>query len=147
VDTSQAALDAVLENARLNGLDEAVKTEKADAFDLLSRLVREKQRFDLLILDPPAFAKSHNDLSAALKGYREINLKAMNLRAAGGVLVTCSCSQVVDEFRFRQVVAEAAVDADRRLYEREFLGQPPDHPSLVGHAPSRYLKCGIYYVE
>jgi 23S rRNA (cytosine1962-C5)-methyltransferase len=147
VDASQAALDMIPVNAGLNGVADRVKTLKADIFDILPRLERDrKERFDLIILDPPAFAKSRSALEGALRGYREINLRAIRLLAPGGILVTCSCSFALDEGRFKRMVTEAAADAGRRLIQIDFRYQPPDHPILLGYDESLYLKCGYYQV-
>ncbi|MDR3144756.1 MAG: class I SAM-dependent methyltransferase, partial [Treponema sp.] len=102
--------------------------------------------FDLIVLDPPAFAKSRSALEGALRGYKEINLRAIRLLAPGGVLVTCSCSFALDEGRFKRLIAEAAADAGRRLVQLDFRYQAPDHPILLGYDESLYLKCGYYRV-
>jgi 23S rRNA (cytosine1962-C5)-methyltransferase len=146
VDVSSSALETLRVNARLNGVEDMIETLEADVFDLLPRLEREKGKYDLVILDPPAFAKSRTVLAEALRGYREINRRAIGLLKKGGVLVTCSCSQAVDEGRFRRMIALAAADADRRLHQLEFRYQGADHPVLTGYDESLYLKCGIYRV-
>ena len=145
-DSSAAALSALQTNAVLNGVEGRITTVSSDVFDLLSQLSREKARFNTVILDPPAFAKTHTSKSAALRGYRELNLKAISLIAPAGFLVTCSCSAAVDEWLFRKTVAEAALDAGRRLEALAFRHQSPDHPVLIGYDESLYLKCGIYRV-
>jgi 23S rRNA (cytosine1962-C5)-methyltransferase len=142
VETSAAALETLRVNARLNGVE--VETLEADVFDLLPRLERQKEKYDLVILDPPAFAKSRTVLTEALRGYREINRRAIGLLERGGVLVTCSCSQALDGGRFRQMIAQAAADAGRRLHQLEFRYQGADHPVLAGYDESLYLKCGVY---
>jgi 23S rRNA (cytosine1962-C5)-methyltransferase len=144
VDASAAALETLKVNAWLNGVEDTVETLEADVFDLLPRLERQKEKYDLVILDPPAFAKSRTVLTEALRGYREINRRAIGLLVKGGVLVTCSCSQALDEGRFRQMIALAAADAERRLHQLEFRYQGADHPVLAGYDESLYLKCGIY---
>jgi 23S rRNA (cytosine1962-C5)-methyltransferase len=143
-DSSEAALEGLNRNAALNGVGDRVRTIRTDIFDLLPALERAKERFDLIILDPPAFAKGRSALEGALRGYREINRRALALLPPGGVLVTCSCSQALDEARFRRMVADAARDADRRLQLLDFRYQAPDHPVLVGYDESLYLKCGFY---
>ena len=144
VDVSAPALETLKKNAELNGVSAAVKTVEADIFEYLRAAERRKERFDLIILDPPAFAKTRASLDGAVRGYKEINLRAISLLASGGILVTCSCSQAMDECRFKRMVAEAAADAERRLVQLDFRYQAPDHPVLVGYDESFYLKCGFY---
>jgi 23S rRNA (cytosine1962-C5)-methyltransferase len=144
VDSSGVALETARRNAALNGVAEKLQTVQADLFDFLPGLERSKEKFDLIILDPPAFAKSRSALEGALRGYREINRRAVALLAPGGILVTCSCSQALDEGRFRRMIAEAAGDAERRLFLLDFRYQAPDHPILAGYDESLYLKCGFY---
>jgi 23S rRNA (cytosine1962-C5)-methyltransferase len=146
VDVSAAALETVQENAALNAVTGTVAAVEADIFEYLRRAERKKERFDLVILDPPAFAKTRASLNDALRGYKEINLQALKLLNPGGVLVTCSCSQALDEGRFRRMVAEAAADAEKRPYQLDFRYQGPDHPILLGYDESLYLKCGFYRV-
>ncbi|MDR3247414.1 MAG: class I SAM-dependent rRNA methyltransferase [Treponema sp.] len=143
-DSSAAALENLKRNARLNGLEDRVTTVEADIFNLLRSYERSRERFDLIILDPPAFAKTRAALEGALRGYKEINLRAIKLLVPGGILVTCSCSQALDEGRFKRMVAEAAADAERRLVQLDFRGQARDHPILLGYEESDYLKCGFY---
>ncbi|MDR2795700.1 MAG: class I SAM-dependent rRNA methyltransferase [Spirochaetaceae bacterium] len=142
-DTSEAALRALAKNALINAVD-TVKPLRTDVFDYLEKLERAKECFDIIVLDPPAFAKSHTALDNAIRGYREINIKAIKLLSPGGLLVSCSCSQALDEQRFRRMIASSAADADRRLYELDFRYQSPDHPILSGYDESLYLKCGFY---
>ena len=146
VDASAHALRAVAANAALNGVADRVSTAEANVFDLLRAYERAKEKFGLIVLDPPAFAKSRTALEGAIRGYKEINLRAINLLERGGVLVTCSCSHAMGESRFKTVVADAARDAGRRLRLLEFRYQASDHPILVGYEESLYLKCGIYEV-
>jgi 23S rRNA (cytosine1962-C5)-methyltransferase len=98
----------------------------------------------MVILDPPAFAKTRSTLTDALRGYREINLRAIKILKPGGILISCSCSQALDEGRFKGMIADAAADAERRLIRLDFRYQAPDHPLLVGYDESLYLKCGVY---
>jgi 23S rRNA (cytosine1962-C5)-methyltransferase len=144
VDASTAALETVKKNAALNGIADLVDTAEADCFDFLRAAERGKEHYDLVILDPPAFAKTRPLPDQAIRGYREINLRAIKLLAPGGVLVTCSCSQAMDEGRFKRVIGEAAADAERRLVQLDFRYQAQDHPILLGYDESLYLKCGIY---
>jgi len=144
VDSSGPALEGVRRNAALNGLP--VRTIRADVFDYLREAERRKEQFDLIILDPPAFAKNRASLPGALRGYREINLRALTLLSPGGLLVTCSCSQALGPEQFRRMITDAAADAGRRIHELAFRSQPPDHPILAGYDESRYLTCGFYRV-
>jgi 23S rRNA (cytosine1962-C5)-methyltransferase len=144
VDSSPAALETARKNAALNGVAERLAVAEADVFGYLRGAQRNKERFDLVILDPPAFAKTRSALGDALRGYREINLRAMILLKPGGVLVSCSCSQALDDLRFRYMISGAAADAGRRLVMLDFRHQSADHPALVGYGESLYLKCGIY---
>ena len=144
VDSSADALAALEKNAALNGVSSKIKTAEADVFEYLRAAERRKERYDLVILDPPAFAKTKPSLEGALRGYKEINLRAISLLRKGGTLVTCSCSQAMDEGRFRRMVAEAAMDAERRLIQSDFRYQTSDHPILLGYDESFYLKCGFY---
>jgi 23S rRNA (cytosine1962-C5)-methyltransferase len=146
VDVSGRALETLKKNAGLNGVGSRIKTVEADIFEYLRMAERRKERFDLIILDPPAFAKSRPSLDNAIRGYKEINLRAVSLLRKGGILVTCSCSQALDEARFRRIVSEAAADAERRLIQLDFRYQAPDHPVLMGYDESLYLKCGFYQV-
>jgi 23S rRNA (cytosine1962-C5)-methyltransferase len=145
VDVSAAALETVKINAALNGVSDKIKTVEADVFEFLRTAERSKERYDLVILDPPAFAKTRPSLEGAIRGYKEINLRAISmLSKKGGVLVTSSCSQAMDEANFRRMITEAAADAGRRLVETDFRRQSADHPILVGYDESFYLKCGFY---
>jgi 23S rRNA (cytosine1962-C5)-methyltransferase len=144
VDSSEAALETLRKNAALNCLEERISVVQADVFDFLRQAERRKERFGLIVLDPPAFAKSRSSLDGALRGYKEINLRAVNLLEAGGILVSCSCSQALDDSRFRHVIAAAAADAGRRLHLLDFRFQAQDHPVLAGYDESLYLKCAFY---
>jgi 23S rRNA (cytosine1962-C5)-methyltransferase len=146
VDSSAAALETLASNAALNGVEDRLRMVEADIFDFLRQAERSGERYDLVILDPPAFAKTHSALADAIRGYKEINLRALKLLRAGGLLFTCSCSQALDKARFRRLVTEAARDAERRLYLLESCSQAADHPVLVGYDESEYLKCDIYRV-
>jgi len=144
VDVSAAALETVKANVALNGVSDRIKTVEADVFEYLRAAERRKERYDLVILDPPAFAKTRPSLEGAIRGYKEINLRAISLLSKGGVLVTSSCSQAMDEANFKRMITEAAADAGRRLVETDFRRQSADHPILVGYDESSYLKCGFY---
>ena len=142
VDSSPDALAAAEVNRRANDL-ENVRFREANVFDLLTGYAASGQRFSTVVLDPPAFAKSRQSLDAALRGYKEINLKALRLLEDGGVLITCSCSHHVSEAEFLEVVASAALDADRRLRVLERRTQAADHPILLTLPETHYLKCLI----
>lgn len=146
VDISEDALACAKENAALNGFDR-MKFECADVFELLTGL-KEKggSDYDFIILDPPAFTKSSATVSAAYRGYKEINLKAMKLLPRGGYLATCSCSHFMTDELFRKMLAEAAVDADVSLREIEVRKQSCDHPVLWNVPETEYLKFYIFQV-
>jgi 23S rRNA (cytosine1962-C5)-methyltransferase len=146
VDVSAAALETLKKNARLNGIADRIETVEADVFEFLRASEQKKEQFDMIILDPPAFAKSRSALGEALRGYKEINLRALRILRPGGILVSCSCSYALDDTGFRRMIAASAADAERRLVELEFRYQGADHPILAGYDESRYLKCGFYRV-
>ncbi|MCX7025973.1 MAG: class I SAM-dependent rRNA methyltransferase [Spirochaetes bacterium] len=143
VDSSADALTAARRNADINGLNPILSTVEANTFDYLRSLERAEAAFDMVILDPPAFAKSRAAVEPAHRGYREINLRAMHLIPKGGILVTCSCSHWFDDERFDAVLAEAASDCGRRFRTIEERTQDLDHPIVSGYDESRYLKCRI----
>jgi len=144
VDSSQEALARAEENARLNGL--SLKTVEANAFDLLRALEKAGERFDLIVLDPPAFAKGKKDLERAYRAYKEVNLRAIKLLKEGGILATASCSHHLTEPLFYQMLTEAAQDAHRVLSVLEKRGQPFDHPVLLNHPETHYLKFALLEV-
>ena len=147
VDVSGNALSALKRCTELNMKARGkIKILEEDAFEALRRFERDKERFDWIVLDPPAFAKSGTSLSGALRGYKEINLQALKLLEKGGILISCSCSTALREEAFKQVIASAAFDAGKRLHRLSFAYQSPDHPILEGFEESFYLKCGIYRV-
>ena len=146
VDISEYACEFAAENARLNGLEDRVRFVTANAFDLLAEQSRAGTRYDVIILDPPAFTKTRGAVDSAMRGYKEINLRAMKMLPPGGYLVTCSCSQHVLPEMFRAMVSEAAHDAKVQLRQVEFRTQGRDHPILPSARETEYLKCGIYQV-
>lgn len=146
VDISEYACEFAAENARLNGLDDTVHFITANAFDLLSGQSRQGESYDVIILDPPAFTKTRSAVDSALRGYKEINLRAMKMICPGGYLITCSCSQHVLPDMFREMVNDAAKDAKVLLRQVEFRTQGKDHPILPYAKETEYLKCGIYQV-
>ena len=119
---------------------------EANAFDLLAEKSRSGDQYDVIILDPPAFTKSKSTLENAMRGYKEINLRAMKMIVPGGYLITCSCSQHVLPDMFRRMVQDAASDARVLLRQVEFRTQGKDHPILPQSPETEYLKCGIYQV-
>ena len=146
VDASETGVLQARENAALNGMDGQVGFACRDVFDLLPELERRGERFDLVILDPPAFTKSRASVKKAVRGYREINRRGIALVREGGYLATCSCSHFMTPELFAQTVGEAARDARRRLRQVEYRTQSPDHPILWGADESYYLKFYIFQV-
>ena len=130
VDASELGVEQARENARLNGLEDKVSFVCADVFDFLPALEEKGEKFDVVILDPPAFTKSRNSIKNAVKGYREINVRGMKLVKDGGFLATCSCSHFMDPELFHKTIMEAARGAHKRLRQVEFRTQAPDHPIL-----------------
>ena len=150
VDSSRPALEVADQNTALNqellGQKE-IEWIEANAFDLLKDYAASNRRYDTIVLDPPAFAKSKRDLDAALRGYKELNLRALKMLRTGGVLVTCSCSYHVDQANFLEMLASAALDAHRNLRLVEVRGQSKDHPVLLNVPETAYLKCVIASVS
>ncbi len=147
VDASQLAIDQANENAGLNGLSDRVHFQCADVFDLLPKLEAAGEKYDVVILDPPAFTKSRNSIKNAVKGYREINLRGMKLVKDGGFLATCSCSHFMHPELFAKTIQEAAAGARRRLRQVEYRTQAADHPILWSKEDtSYYLKFYIFQV-
>ncbi len=142
VDASEAALEAARDNAVLNGLENVTFT-RANAFDLLRARSDGGERYDAVILDPPAFAKAKRELPRARRAYKEINLRAMKLLSPGGVLVTCSCSHHLSREAMEEVLRSAAADAGRTMRVREWRGQAADHPEILTVPETRYLKCAV----
>ncbi len=148
VDASRSALKAADRNLDLNpGLAGKVDWIEADAFELLRAFEAEGRRFDSIVLDPPAFAKSKRAAEAALRGYKELNLRAIRMLRPGGTLVTCSCSHHVSLADFTEVVRAASVDARRRVQILETRGAAPDHPAILTLPETTYLKCLILRVS
>jgi 23S rRNA (cytosine1962-C5)-methyltransferase len=144
-DLSSDALGRLRDNARANGLAN-VTVREANVFDLLRELATRGERFDTVVLDPPAFAKSRDAIARARRGYKEINLRALKLLSPGGCLLTCSCSYHVSEADFEELLAEAAVDAGVEVNVVEKRRQARDHPVLLGVPETYYLKCFILRV-
>lgn len=154
VDSSRPALEVADQNAAMNQalIDRGLKTKEIDwieanAFDLLKDYAASNRHYDTIVLDPPAFAKSKRDLEAALRGYKELNLRALKMLRPGGTLVTCSCSYHVSQAGFLEMLASAALDSHRTLRLIEVRGQSKDHPVLLNVPETSYLKCVIASVS
>ena len=146
VDASELGVAQARKNAEQNGLSDVVEFTCADVFELLPELEQRGERYDVVILDPPAFAKSRSSVKNAVRGYREINLRGMKLVKDGGFLATCSCSHFMDQELFARTIRQAADHAHRRLRQVEFHTQAPDHPILWAADESYYLKFYIFQV-
>lgn len=146
VDASDLAVAQATENAALNGLSDTVKFKCCDVFELLPELEAAGEKFDVIILDPPAFTKSRSSIKNAAKGYKEINLRGMKLVKDGGFLATCSCSHFMSYELFTETINKAAKDVHKRLRQVEFRTQAPDHPILWASDESYYLKFYIFQV-
>lgn len=146
LDISQFAVDTATRNAILNGVEDRVTFRCIDVFEELPRLYEEGERFDVVILDPPAFTKSRDSVKNATKGYKEINLRGMKLLKDKGYLCTCTCSHFMDSALFLETVSKAAKDAHKRLRLVESRAQSPDHPIVLGMDESSYLKFLIFQV-
>jgi 23S rRNA (cytosine1962-C5)-methyltransferase len=149
VDSSRPALEVADQNAALNRREGQAEIEwiEANAFDLLKDYSSSDHHYDTVVLDPPAFAKSKRDLDAALRGYKELNLRALKMLRPGGILITCSCSYHVSASNFLEMLASAALDAHRTLRLIEVRGQAKDHPVLLNIPETAYLKCVIAHVS
>jgi 23S rRNA (cytosine1962-C5)-methyltransferase len=145
VDSSRPALEVADKNALLNQRE--IEWIEANAFDLLRDYAASGRHYDTIVLDPPAFAKTRKNLETALRGYKELNLRALKMLRPGGVLVTCSCSYHVSPAEFLSVVAQAARDAHRTARLIEQRGQARDHPMLLNVPETSYLKCLIFIVS
>jgi 23S rRNA (cytosine1962-C5)-methyltransferase len=142
IDISDDAIAGALRNAELNQVRN-IEFRAANVFDALREMEADGDRFDTIVLDPPAFAKSKATVKSAVRGYKEINLRALKLLHPGGVLVTCTCSYHISEELFLEIIEDAALDAHRRLQIIEKRGQSSDHPVLLGVPETQYLKCVI----
>ena len=145
VDSSRPALEIAEKNAALNGRE--IEWIEANAFDLLRDYSDAGNKYDCIVLDPPPFAKSRQNLATALRGYKELNLRALKMLKPGGILVTCSCSYHVSAPDFMEIVAAAALDSHRIVRVLENRGQAKDHPSVLGISETAYLKCLILAVS
>ena len=146
VDASQLGVDQATRNAELNGMSDRVRFECHDVFELLPELEKRGEKFDLVILDPPAFTKSRKTTDNAMRGYKEINYRAMKLLPRGGYLATASCSHFATEEKFVHMLRQAAADAGRQLRQIEARQQAPDHPILWNVEETNYLKFFLFQV-
>ncbi|WFF72594.1 class I SAM-dependent rRNA methyltransferase [Proteiniclasticum sp. QWL-01] len=146
IDISEDAVAMASDNARLNGLEDTVRFEAHNAFDVLPVWSRAGQTYQVVILDPPAFTKSRGSVSGAVRGYREINLRGIRMVEPGGYFISCSCSHFMKEDMLRRTIAEAAAAAGRILRQVEFRTQSADHPILMSSDESYYLKFFIFQV-
>lgn len=146
VDVSEEAVKLATENAKLNNLEDIVKFEAHNAFDVLGQWAREGKEYDVVILDPPAFTKSRNSISGAKRGYKEINLRGLKMVKKEGYFITCSCSHFMSEELLRQTIIEAANDARREIRQVEFRTQSADHPIMMNSGETYYLKFFIFQV-
>ncbi len=147
IEVSPECLRLARRNAALNGLEARCEWIEGNAFDQLKDLDRRQERFGLIVLDPPAFTKSAQAVEAALRGYKEINLRAFRLASPGAVIATSSCSYHLGPEEFLQVLREAAADAGRDVTLLEMRGQAPDHPVNLLVPETRYLKCAVLLVR
>jgi 23S rRNA (cytosine1962-C5)-methyltransferase len=145
LDSSQPALERAIRNAALNGFSN-VQAVQADVFDFLRNSERDGTRFDTIVLDPPAFAKNKASLAAAIRGYRDINLRALKVLAPRGLLFTASCSYHLSKSAFLDMLADAAGESGRRVVLREIRGQPVDHPEILTIPETGYLKGALLQV-
>ncbi len=145
IDSSAKAVKNAEANASLNGLAASFRT--GDVFEELRKFEKRKERFACIILDPPAFVKSRAKVREALKGYKEINLRALRLLEPGGILVTCSCSHHIEEDLFREMLIDASYAAGRQARLLEMRSQARDHPVLLAAPETRYLKCAVLIVD
>ena len=147
VDISPEAVEMVNRNIKLNHAEKKMKGVCDDVFDLLKKYEADGEKFDVIILDPPAFTKSAKMIEKAYGGYKEINLRAMRLLNKGGILITCSCSYFMESHMFCDMIMHAAMDSHKRVQILEKRGAGPDHPVLVGYPKSEYLKCIICKID
>lgn len=146
IDISEHAVEYATENAKLNNLTGTCRFEAANTFDKLRDYYDNGEKFDTIILDPPAFTKSKSAVEGAIRGYKEINLRAMKIINSGGFLVTCSCSHHVDPELFMDIVYNAAIDSRRKVKLVEYRSQAKDHPVLLASEETEYLKCAILQI-
>ena len=146
LDISGHAVETAAQNAEINGLGGICHFESANVFDRLREYDDNGERFDTIILDPPAFAKNRRAVESAIRGYKEINLRAMKILSSGGFLITCSCSQHIDPELFMDIIYNAGIDSHRKIRLIEVRSQAKDHPVLLASPETEYLKCVILQV-
>jgi 23S rRNA (cytosine1962-C5)-methyltransferase len=146
LDISKSAVEQATENAALNGLQDICRFQEINAFDALKQWTKEEKKWDVVMLDPPSFAKTRDNIQKAISGYKEINLRGMKLVKPGGFLVTSSCTNLVQPDLFLEIIDMAAKDARRRLRQVEFRTQSADHPIIRGMENTNYLKFLIVQV-
>ena len=146
IDISSHAVECAEQNARLNNLESICRFEVSNAFDKLREFHDTGEKFDVVILDPPAFAKSRGAIEGAIRGYKEINLRAMKILSDSGFLITCSCSHHISRDLFMEIIYNASIDAKRKVRLLEFRTQAKDHPILLASEETQYLKCAILHV-
>jgi len=146
IDISEHALECATNNARLNGLEGICRFEIANTFDRLREYHHDGEKFDAVILDPPAFTKTKSAIEGAIRGYKEINLRAMKIINSGGFLVTCSCSHHIDSSLFLDIIYNAAIDSKKDIRLVEYRSQAKDHPILIASEETEYLKCAILQI-
>jgi 23S rRNA (cytosine1962-C5)-methyltransferase len=146
IDISPEAVALAQQNAELNGVEHTCTFQTANAFDLLRELDSRKEQFDVVILDPPAFAKGRDAIAGAIRGYKEVNLRGIRILKPGGFLITCSCSHHISPEAFWDVIISAAADARRELRLVERRTQCLDHPIIPAIKETEYLKCFIFQV-
>lgn len=146
LDISGHAVETASGNAKLNNLENICRFESANVFDRLREYYDSGKHFDTIILDPPAFAKSRSSVEGAIRGYKEINLRAMKILNSGGFLVTCSCSHHIDPEMFMDILYNAGIDSRRKVRLIEYRSQAKDHPVLLAAPETEYLKCAILQI-
>jgi 23S rRNA (cytosine1962-C5)-methyltransferase len=142
LDASAEALERARSNAALNGFTN-IETRETDAFDFLKTAERARERYDTIVLDPPAFAKTKSAVPAAMRGYKEINLRAMRMLAPNGIMLTASCSFHLSKALFLEMLQDAAADSGRKMILREIRGQPSDHPEILTIPETGYIKSAL----
>jgi 23S rRNA (cytosine1962-C5)-methyltransferase len=143
LDSSEKAIGQARTNAKRNGMEDRASFQEEEVFDGLRKLLAKGEQYDLIILDPPSFVKNRKELKDAVRGYKEINRLAMLLLTAEGILVTCSCSHLMDAATFRSILVDAAADAKRSFRIMAWRTQGPDHPIILGIPETQYLQCVI----
>lgn len=146
IDISEHAVEFATRNAKLNGLDNICRFQAANTFDILREFYDNNEKFDVIILDPPAFTKTKSAVEGAVRGYKEINLRAMKILKPGGFLISCSCSHHVDPDLFLDIIYDASIDAKRKIRQIEYRTQAKDHPILLASEETQYIKCAILQV-